>query len=59
MGNERVCVYIPVEEYRELIRAQRDAEILKMLLADGPLSYTETATLCKVFDVEKETQEEE
>ena len=33
MNNERVCVYIPVDEYRDLVQAKRDADCLKAILS--------------------------
>lgn len=32
MGTDRACVYIPVDEYRELVQAKRDADCLKAIL---------------------------
>lgn len=34
MNTERACVYIPVDEYRELVQAKRDADCLKAILAE-------------------------
>lgn len=58
MGTEKICVYIPVEEYRELVQAKRDADCLKALLkskADtgyGEMKYTELKMVCQTFGVE-------
>jgi hypothetical protein len=52
--NERACLYIPVDEYRELVRTQRDAECLKAIMQERLKAYTgikqdELEILCKMF----------
>lgn len=52
--NERACLYIPVDEYRELVRTQRDAECLKSVMCERLKSYCgikheELEILCKMF----------
>ena len=64
MGADRVCVYIPVDEYRELVRAQRDAELLKAILvvkATAPysMSQAEVSEICRFFECQEESGEAE
>ena len=52
--NEKPCLYISVDEYRELVRTQRDAECLKAIVQERLKAYTgiehaELAILCKMF----------
>lgn len=54
MTTEKTCVYITVDEYRELVRAQRDLTILKAMLLSYQeetfgLSRTELDSVCKLF----------
>lgn len=54
MGAEIVCVYIPIDEYRELVRTQRDAECLRAILWErlkmyGGIKHEELEILCKMF----------
>lgn len=57
--NERVCVYIPVEEYRELVQAKRDADCLKAVLAKQKESYVgmkheQLVMICTMFGLKEE-----
>ena len=59
--NEKIMVYIPVEEYRELVRAQRDLVILKTMLASYQeeafgLSKSELNSVCKLFPVNQQDE---
>ena len=52
--NDKACLYIPVEEYRELVRTQRDAECLRSIMAErlktyGGIKHDELEILCKMF----------
>lgn len=52
--NEKACLYIQVDEYRELVRTQRDAECLKAIMEDrakryGGICQDELEILCKMF----------
>lgn len=52
--NERPCLYISVEEYRELVRVQRDMECLRSVMQERLKAYTgikhdELEILCKMF----------
>lgn len=52
--NEKPCLYISVEEYRELVRVQRDMECLRSVMQERLKMYTgiehaELAILCKMF----------
>lgn len=52
--NEKACLYIPVDEYRELVRVQRDMECLRSVMQERLKAYTgiehaELAILCKMF----------
>jgi hypothetical protein len=52
--NEKPCLYISVDEYRELVRTQRDAEYLKAIMQERLKAYTgikhdELEILCKMF----------
>ncbi len=52
--NEKPCLYISVEEYRELVRVQRDMECLRSVMQERLKAYTgikhdELELLCKMF----------
>lgn len=64
MNSEKVCVYIPVEEYRELVQAKRDAECLKAVLVDavkryGGLKQEAVEMLCTMFGLKEEEKQQE
>ena len=64
MGNERVCVYIPVDEYRKLIRAERDVEILMRFLREKSkdkygTTREELTLICKMFEIRVPEDDEE
>ncbi len=59
MDNGKVCVYIPVEEYRELVQAKRDADCLKAVLAKqkasyGGMKHEQLEMLCVMFGLKEE-----
>jgi hypothetical protein len=58
VNGERICVYIPVEEYRELVRAKTVAECLIKAIEERSLSYAETDLLCKMFSQEESGEAE-
>ena len=52
--NEKPCLYISVDEYRELVRTQRDAECLRSIMQErlksyGGIKHEELEILCKMF----------
>ena len=49
MGNERVCVYIPAEEYRELVMVKTIAECLLAAIQTMNLNFGEPDLLCRMF----------
>lgn len=58
MPTEKICVYVPVEEYRELVKAQREAECLKAMLTEklrwfSSIQYDEVKMLCTMFGLRK------
>lgn len=66
MVSEKVNVYIPIEEYRGLVRVQRDMECLQSVMQErlkafGGISHEELDILCKMFlqPVKQEEEEEE
>ena len=64
MNSEKVCVYIPVDEYRELVQAKRDADCLKAVLADavkgyGGLKQDVVEMLCTMLGLKKEEKQQE
>ena len=65
MTTDTTFVSIPVDEYRDLIKAQKEAECLKAVLADklkhyGSISFDVLEMLCTMFvGNDKETEEKE
>ena len=62
MNNERLCISVPVDEYRDLIRMQRDMEILKVMLLSYRderfgVSRNELESICNLFCDNKQTDE--
>lgn len=50
MGADRVCVYIPVEEYRELVREKLVAECLMRVIKDKvTLDFGDLETIRTMF----------
>ena len=54
MTTDTTFVSIPVEEYRDLVKAQKEAECLKAVLADklkhyGSINYDMLEMLCTMF----------
>lgn len=64
MTTEKIHVYIPVEEYRELVKAKVEAECLKAFLNDKlrwfrNIQYEEVKTICEMFGLRREHGEDE
>lgn len=59
MREDRSWVCITTDEYRELVRAKRDAECLKQAIREKSLSYSEVDLLCKMFLPDNESGEAE
>ena len=54
MVSEKVNVYIPLDEYRGLVRTQRDVECLRSIMQErlksyGGIKHEELEILCKMF----------
>ena len=64
MDNGKVCVYIPVEEYRELVQAKRDADCLKAILLQqkesyGGMKHEQLVMICTMFGLKEEEKRQE
>ena len=62
MPTEKICVYVPVEEYRGLVRGQREAECLKAILAEklrwfSSIPYEEVKLLCAMMGLRRDEDE--
>ena len=58
MNTERDWVRIPVEEYRELVRAKRDAECILAAISKKYLSYEEVDLLVRMYFSQEEGSED-
>lgn len=64
MKRREDCVLITTNEYRELVRAQKDAECLKAMLAEklrwvSSIPYEEVKAICTMFGVRRDYGEAE